>query len=190
MYFFLSNADLNHLRREADLAAARLVRRFRLPHHERDDLRQDLLLDLILRLKSFDPTRGSLGAFAGRIVAHRAARLAARIRRDRGMFAPVSLDDPTPDTEGTTVGDATAECSGYLAMMGQPTEGFASADRRLDLDRALGTLRRSDLALCGRLTHRTPTELSEEGLGSRANLYRWVHEIRLRLMTAGLSTAA
>jgi RNA polymerase sigma-70 factor (ECF subfamily) len=186
----ISRSDLQILLHEADVAARRLSRRLWLSCDDLADLRQDLLVDLIVRLKSFDPTRGSLGAFAGTVVAHRAARLAARIRRDRSMYAPVSLDDPLPDTDGTTVGDTIAEGSGYLAMMGQPTDDFASADRRLDLDRALGTLRRSDLALCAHLVHRTPTELSQDGLGSRASLYRQIHEILLRLMTGGLSAAA
>lgn len=189
MAISLSSLDLDHLRREADRAAARLVRQFRLPPSDRDDFRQDLLVDLIARLKGFDPARGSLGAFAGTVVAHRAAHLASGIVRDRAVFAPVSLDDPLPDADGTTVGDTVAEDGGYLAVMGQPTDGFAAVEHRLDLDRALGGLRPSDLTLCTALTHRTPTELSQDGRGARASLYRQVREIRLRLMTAGLAAA-
>jgi DNA-directed RNA polymerase specialized sigma24 family protein len=186
----ISGPTLALLRRAADIAAARLVRQLGLPSHVRDDLRQDLLVDLIERLKSFDPNRGSLGAFVGLIVAHRAARLAGRICRDRNMYAPVSLDDPLPSTDGATVGDTIAESGGYSALMGQPTDRFASADRRLDLDRALGTLRRSDLAICANLLDRTPTELSQEGLGSRASIYRQMHEIRLQLLICGVLAAA
>jgi RNA polymerase sigma-70 factor (ECF subfamily) len=189
MPFPLSDTDLVRLFHEADVAAARLVRCLRLPPDEREDLRQDLLTDLISRLPAFDPARGTLGAFAGTVIAHRAARLAARIRRERAVFAPVSPDDPMADAEGTTLGETIAESSGYPAMMGQWTDGFAAVERRLDLDRALGTLRGSDLALCSRLIHHTPTELSQVGFGSRAGLYRQVQEIRLQLMTGGLSDA-
>jgi DNA-directed RNA polymerase specialized sigma24 family protein len=185
-----SVSDLQILVHEADVAAARLVRRLRLAAHEREDLRQDLLADLISRINGFDPTRGSLGAFAGKVIAHRAARLAARIRRDREVFSSVSLDDPLSGTNGDTLGDMIAESDGYAAAMGQPTDGFAAVERRLDLDRALGALRRSDLALCAQLIQRTPTELSQDGVGSRATLYRQVHEIRLRLMIGGLADAA
>jgi len=186
----ISQSDLQILLQEADVAARRLLRQLRLSCDNIADLRQDFLVDLIVRLKSFDPTRGSLGAFAGTVVARRAARLAAQLNRNRRTYALISLDDPLPDGDGATFGDTIAECGGYPAMMGQPTDGFASADRRLDLDRALGTLRGADLALCAHLVHRTPTELSRDGLGSRASLYRRVHEIRLRLMTRGLSAAA
>lgn len=142
------------------------------------------------RLKGFDPTRGSLGAFAGKVIAHRAARLTDRLRRERAVFTPVSLDHPLADAEDATLGDTMTESNGYSAMMGQSTDSFADLERRHDLDRALGTLRRSDLALCATLVHHTPTELSQDGLGSRATLYRQVHELRLRLMTGGLSDAA
>jgi RNA polymerase sigma-70 factor (ECF subfamily) len=190
MPFPVSDSDLLLLLREADVAAGRLVRRLRLPVHEREDLRQDLLVDLIARLKSFDPTRGSLGAFAGTVIARHAARLAARIRRDRSLFAPMSLDDPLSGTDGDTLGDTIPGSGGYAAMMGQSTDGFAAVERRLDLDRALGTLRGSDIAFCARLIHRTPTQLSRDGLGSRATVYRQVQEIRLQLMAGGLSDAA
>ena len=186
----LSETDLLLLRHEAEVAAARIVRRLRLATHYREDLRQDLLLDLIARLKGFDPTRGSLGAFADKVIAHRAARLTHRLRRERNVFAPVSLDDPLPGAEDATVGDTLAESCGYPAMMGQPSDRFAAVERRLDLDRALGTLRRSDLALCAMLVDHTPAELSQDGLGSRASLYRQLHELRLRLMTGGIPDAA
>jgi DNA-directed RNA polymerase specialized sigma24 family protein len=186
----LSRSDLQILLHETDVAAARLVRRLGLPANEREDLRQDLLIDLIARLPAFDPACGSLGAFAGTVVAHQAARLAARIRRDRSLFSPLSLDDLLSGTDGDTLGDTIPESNGYAAMMGQSTDGFAAVERRLDLDRALGALRRSDLALCAELIHRTPTELSQDGFGSRATLYRQVHEIRLRLMTGGVADAA
>jgi RNA polymerase sigma-70 factor (ECF subfamily) len=190
MPFPVSDSDLLLLLREADVAAARLVRRLHLPPDEREDLRQDLLTDLIARLPAFDLARGTLGAFAGTVVAHRAARLAARIRRDRAVFAQVSLDDPVAGAEDITLGETIPESSGYPAMMGQPTDRFAHVERHLDLDRALGILRRSDRGLCARLIHRTPTELSQSGRGSRATLYRQVREIRLRLMTAGLAAPA
>jgi DNA-directed RNA polymerase specialized sigma24 family protein len=185
-----SRSDLQILLHEADVAARRLVRRLRLPVHEREDLRQDLLTDLIARLAAFDPARGTLAAFAGAIIEHRATRLSERLRRHRAVFAPVSLDDPVVDAEGTTLGETIAESGGYPAMMGQPADGFAAVERRLDVERAFGTLSRSDLDLCSHLTHRTPTELSQKGFGARATLYRQVQEIRLQLMTAGLSAAA
>lgn len=178
--------DLELLCRESDRAARWLIGRFRRPHHDHDDVRQDLLVDLFSRLKSFDPSRGSPAAFAGTVLAHRRARLANRLRREGARQAPVSLDAPRPGAGGVSWGDTLAEDAGYLAVMGQPTDRFAAVERRLDLDRALGLLPRSDLLLCADLSHRTPTELCREGRTSRASLYRRVAGIRHALLAAGL----
>lgn len=145
------------LQREADRAAARLVRAFRLPAHERDDLRQDLLVDLISRIKDYDPARGCLGAFTATVVAHRTARLARRICRDRAVFAPVSLDDPAGGAEAITLGETIAEDGGYAALMGQPANDVAALERRLDLGRGLEQLRQPEQALCAELIHHAPS---------------------------------
>jgi DNA-directed RNA polymerase specialized sigma24 family protein len=183
----ITNTELQDLGREANRAAWRLIHQTGLPAHEQEDLSQDFLVDLIARLQSFDPDRGTLGAFAATIVGHRAGRLANRIWRHRTVFPPVSLDDPLLDAEGSTLGDTIAEADGYSAVLGQPTDQFAEVERRIDLDRALGTLPRSAIALCAALTQRTPTEINRDGVGARATVYRELREIRLRLMSAGVS---
>jgi DNA-directed RNA polymerase specialized sigma24 family protein len=190
MFPALSSADVAWLGREADFLALRLVRRFGLPHHQHEDLRQDLLVDLIARLEAFDPTRGTLRTFAGTVIAHHAGRLANRIRRERTAFTPVSLDDPLPDSDGLTLGDTIAESGGYLALHGQPTDRLAVAERRLDLERALPCLASAGLRLCAQLLHRSPTALSRHGGGPRASLYRRLRDLRLQLLAAGIATAA
>lgn len=190
MSIVLAPDDLDYLRRKADVAAARLIRQCRLPFHECEDLRQEILVDIFARLKAFDPSRGSLGAFAEIIVLHHASRLAARIRRERAVFAPVSLDDPIADEDGSTIGDTIANSDGYLALHGQLTDPIDEAERRLDLERALSCLEPTDLRLCARLINRSPNELSRDGMGARASVYRWVRELRLQLMAAGIPAAA
>ena len=73
----ISQDDLRTVLHEADVAARRLLRQLRLPCHDLDDLRQDLLADLIARLRGFDPERGSLGAFSGIVLANRSTRIAS-----------------------------------------------------------------------------------------------------------------
>ena len=60
----ITPADLSTLIAETDAAARRLRRKLVLPAVDHDDLRQDLLIDLICRLPGFDARRGSIGAFA------------------------------------------------------------------------------------------------------------------------------
>ena len=58
MYPPISPADLATLIDETDRAARRLHRKLALPAADLDDLRQDLLIDLICRLPGFDKRRG------------------------------------------------------------------------------------------------------------------------------------
>ena len=71
----IAPADLQVVLRESEIAAARMARKFSLPTCDRDDLRQDILVDLLGRVRTFDPKRGAFGAFVGTIVGHRAGRL-------------------------------------------------------------------------------------------------------------------
>lgn len=190
MPFSPSRTETDTLQRNADRVALRIIRTCRIPRHEQEDLRQDLLTDLFARLKGFDPTRGGLGAFAAACFDHRAIRLTERILRGRTTMAPISLDDPQPGGEGLTIGDSIAEADGYGAWLGQPTDAFATVERRIDLDRALGTLPAETLPLCSELTERSPHELAKASPTSRATLYRHLRELRLRLLVAGIPAAA
>lgn len=190
MPFTPSRAETDALQRNADRVAHRIIRTCRIPLHEQEDLRQDLLTDLFARLKGFDPARGELGAFAAACFDHRAIRLTERILRGRATMAPISLDDPLRGSEGLTIGDSVAEADGYGAWLGQPTDAFAAVERRIDLDRALGTLPAETLPLCADLTEHSPHELAKASPKSRATLYRHLHELRLRLLVAGMPAPA
>jgi DNA-directed RNA polymerase specialized sigma24 family protein len=186
--YSISPTDLWVLLREATVAARGLVCRLRLPSHEQEDLRQELLVDLIARLKWFDPARGTLNAFAKVIVRHRAGRLAKRISVERAIFASTSLKDSLPcDHDVVLAFDSMVEADGGTSGLAHPHDRFGTIDRRLDLGRALGKLRPRDLSLCVKLAEQTPAELSRSGQLSRATLYRRLRNIRLRLLAEGFS---
>ena len=188
----ISQDDLRIILHEADVAARRLLRRLSLSGDDLADLRQDLLTDLFVRLPRYDRDRGSIGAFAGLVMANRATRIAKNAYRHRRMFGvlPLSIDDPLTNGDGATRGDRISEEEGFAAFLGPPVNRIAETELRLDLDRALGTLPHLDRVLCAHLVDRTPTELSRDGFGSRASLYRKFRKLRLRLMTSGLSAVA
>ncbi len=184
----ISSADLQILLHEADATARRLRRRLRLSPDDLADLRQDLLVDALARLRSFDPACGSLGAFAGIVMANRAARIASRTRRERWLYG-VSLDEPIPGAEGTCRGDLVAEEDGLSALHGQPVDAFTEVERRIDVERGLAHLVPADGALCAALSHTTVERLAAAGRGARSSLYRRVAGIRLSLMATGLRAA-
>ena len=187
----ISRDDLQILLHEADIAARRLVRQLRLPRADLDDVRQDLLVDLIARLPAYDAGRGTLGAFAGAILANRATRVANKAKRERRMYGamPISLDETIPESDGLTRGDLVADVDGLSALFGQSVDAFASAAHRLDVERGLGLLEPADGALCAALSRTTVDRLAASGHGARSSLYRRVKDIRLALTAIGMRAA-
>ena len=174
---------------EAHSAARRLVRRLHLPDHDYEDICHDLLVDLIARLKWFNPSRSSLGAFAGAVMRHRAAKLAQRISRERAIFVPAARDDRSPHSDCKGRSDI-QEDGRAAASEAQRPDPLSEIHRRLDLARALASLHPAELTICSALIDRTPTEISRSGKGSRASLYRNVREIRMQMLMSGVSAVA
>ena len=187
----VSPSDLRFLLREADFAARRLLRQLRLPRADLDDVRQDLLVDLIARLPGFDSARGSLGAFAGAVMSHKATRIATKIKRERRIFGavPISLNETIPDTDGLTRGDLLSEEESLSHHLGQPVGVFAATEHRIDVERGLSLLDQDDRALCAALSHTTVDRLAESGRGARSSLYRRVKDIRFALTAFGIQVA-
>src|SRR4029453_307329 len=159
----VSRDHLQIIIHEARHAARRLQRHLCLSHCDLEDIRQDLVTDLLNRLPRFDPARGALGAFAGLVMANRGRRLAASIYQRRRTAGPLSLDQPLSTEDATTFGNTIAESDGYLAMMGLPTDPIASMELRFDLIRVLGALDQRDRQLCIALIDSSPTNLTGPG---------------------------
>ncbi len=178
--------DLRRVLATADRFAARFCRQHAEPLLDQDDVRQDLLLDLMVRMRSFDPARSSLPTFAGICFQHRATRLGVVVRRDRRARHSASLDVVLPGHTELTLLDILAEDEGYAAWIGQPTDGLAQRVRDLDLDRALSALGPEIVPLCAALL--------EDGQGrgwaraglSRTTFHRRVKDLRCRLLAVGI----
>jgi len=182
--------DLTPIHRIANQEARRLCRTLRLPAHECQDLRQDLLVDFLARLPAYNPGKGELGAFARMCFRHKAARIALQRQHDRAGRHHISLDDHLPGSDGLTFADTVAEGDSYAAWCGQPTDAIAALERRLDLERAASTIDPDDHPLCKALSAKTPHEFGETGTMPRARIYRRIREIRLSLLAAGIPSAA
>src|SRR5215472_4214675 len=82
----------------AGTTATRLAGLYGFSRSDRDDLRQELLLDCIIRLPKFDPRRSSHSTFFRRVVRHRVSSLLDTQRaacRDYRLCRD-SIDDPVP----------------------------------------------------------------------------------------------
>jgi hypothetical protein len=182
--------DLTPIHCLAAKEAKRLCRTLHLPDHEREDLRQDLLLDFLARLPAFDPSKADLPAFAMVCFRHAGTRIARRVTAERAARHPRSLDDALPNTEGLTLGDTIGEADGYAAWCGQSTDAIAALERRLDLERAASAIAPEDYPLCAALSEHTPHEFGEQKTMPRMRIYRRIREMRLRLLSAGIPSAA
>ena len=186
----ITPADLSTLIAEADAAARRLRRKLVLPAADHDDLRQDLLVDLICRLPGFDARRGSIGAFANIVLRNQSSRIAMRHHRQRRAQGGslLSLEVPLAGTR-EPVGDTLTEDDGLAAWHGQTCCAAAVTELHHALQAALARLPAEDRRFCAALAHRPVTALAAEGFGSRSALYRRLADLRHVLTAHGLGPA-
>ena len=190
MYPPITPADLSTLIAEADAAARRLRRKLVLPAADHDDLRQDLLVDLICRLPGFDARRGSIGAFANIVLRNQSSRIAMRHHRQRRAQGGslLSLEVPLAGAR-EPVGDTLTEDDGLAAWHGQTCCAAAVTELHHALQAALARLPAEDRRFCAALAHRPVTALAAEGFGSRSALYRRLADLRHVLTAHGLGPA-
>jgi RNA polymerase sigma-70 factor (ECF subfamily) len=190
MQIELSPDDIETIIREADAAAQRLRRKLSMPVCEREDLGQDLLVDLLRRLPSYDPARGSIGAFANIVLRNQSSRIAMRHHRRRRAQGGslLSLEVPLAGAR-EPVGDTLTEEDGLAAWHGQTCCAAAVTELHHALHAALGRLPAEDRRFCAALAHRPVTALAAEGFGSRSALYRRLADLRHVLTAHGLGPA-
>ena len=187
MQIELSPDDIETIISEADAAARRLRRRLCLPIYEREDLGQDLLIDLLRRLPAYDPARGNIGAFANIVLRNQASRIAIRHHRQRRAQGGslLSLEVPLAGSR-EPVGETLSEDDGLAAWHGQHCCAAAVTELHHALQAALAQLPAEDRRFCAALAHRPVTALAAEGFGSRSALYRRLADLRHVLTAHGL----
>ncbi|MGE3293533.1 MAG: sigma factor [Geminicoccaceae bacterium] len=158
---------------EAARLARRLAHRLGLAADHADDLRQELLLDLLERLARFDASRSPFTAFARLVMRHHAATLAERwIRELRQPVLPLVDGAQHPDDEVDVVQDE-----------GVDDPEFDNAVARVDLARTRAMLPPALRETCSALDVREPGEAAALYPASRATFYRRVADLRLELLT-------
>ena len=191
MQIKISPNHIHIITSEAEMAAKRLQRRLGLPVCDREDLRQDLVIDLLRRLPSYDPARGSLGAFAGLILRNQSSRIAMRIMRQRRAQEGglLSLDAPMGGGDHRPMSETIPEDEGLSAWLGQTVGDQTRAEDRHALTIALGHLPETDVKFCAAIASRSNATLAREGFGSRSALYRRLSNLRFTLTAYGLGPA-
>lgn len=171
--------------------ARQLIGRAGLVDADRDDLEQDMAIDLLRRLPRFDPTRAKRETFIARVVEHRVATIIegqkAGLRDYRRVAG--SLDERHEGADGS-IGDS-------APVLDQDTyrrETLAAANRdedlhalRQDLEKAIGDLPPDLRDLCARLLTSSVSEVSRETGVPRGTVYESIQKLRTRFERAGLA---
>ena len=180
----ISAKEADWLMVTADRVAIRLWRQGYACQLDREDIRQDLLVDVLSRLQRFDPRRSPFRAFVVLCIAHRSALILRSAVRESAARHPVDLDGPSVSGSTVRVVETLDESAGYGSWIGQPTDRLLELERHLDLDRALSGLAADVVPLCAALV-RDGTAPAGARV-SRSTLHRRKHDLRCQLLTAGL----
>lgn len=172
--------------------ACRLVGRVGFTPDDREDIEQELWLDLWTRLPHFDPARSCLYTFAARLADNKAASMVearlAQARRDR--HCRESLDEMmAPD--GGDSGHRRRDISEdeYLRRTGRQSRPAAELrDLRLDVARVLTGVSGELRTLAELLSAEDPVAAARRSAISRMTMYRRRRQLRHVFERAGLGT--
>lgn len=167
--------------------ASKLSRQNALPGMDREDLEQDLVLDLLQRIGRHDPTRASLETFAEHVIDNRVATLTrpcARLRTERQM---VTIDAP-PSSRDSDVGPNQQPDDNRIIGNGDvdPSDIENGLSLRIDVEHFVGKLTPA-LRLCAEImgSGNVAEGASKAGL-HRSTIYERLAHLRAEAAAIGL----
>jgi RNA polymerase sigma-70 factor (ECF subfamily) len=168
-------------------AATRLIEITGLTESDRDDVEQDMRLDLLRRLPRYDPGRSSPDRHLAALVSHKACSiLAARFAGRRDARLTRRLRTPRVDDDGP----ASTACD-LVSDRRRPDYNDASAERavqdlRLDVRRVIASLPERDRQICDLVAQINVAQAAARLGMPRTTLYEELERIRAQLEEAGL----
>ena len=170
--------------------ARRLIGQAGFTASDREDIEQELILDLLRRLPKYNPKRAQLNTFIARVVEHRLASLIeaqkAGIRDYRRCRC--SLNECFEDADGRSVERVdTFDQEDYLLRTGgqsRPSEELSAL--AIDVAAVIEGLPHELRNLCRRLKAETVTEISRDTGVPRGTIYESIKKLREIFEDAGL----
>ena len=157
---------------------------------DRDDLEQELVIDILQRLPKFDPDRAQLATFIVRLVDNKIASMieARKSRLFDFRRHAYSLNEITHDTEGWIIerGDEIDEDDYLLRTGWQCRPAHELLNLKADIERILPTLPPELRELCLRLQTQNVTDISVETGVPRYRIYADIARLRDIFAQAGL----
>ena len=157
---------------------------------DREDIEQELILDLLRRLPKYNPKRAQRNTFIARVVEHRLASLIeeqkAGIRDYRRCRC--SLNECFEDADGRSVERVdTFDQEDYLLRTGGQSRPSEELNRlAIDVAAVIEGLPHELRNLCRRLKAETVTEISRDTGVPRGTIYESIKKLREIFKDAGL----
>ncbi len=170
--------------------ARRLVGQVGFTESDRQDLEQELMMDLLYHLPKYDPKLSQRNTFITRVVEHKASTIIegrkAGLRDYR--LCNCSLNERVENEEGDSVERMeTIDQEDYFRRTGRLSRPLSEIrDLALDTRKALDSLSPELRELCCRLQTDTVLEISREKVIPRWRIYESLKELREIFEDAGL----
>lgn len=163
--------------------------RFGLSDAEREDLHQELILDLLERAGRYDPAKGSAGTFTGVVSEHRTTDFLNARKKDRERLSFGSEDEAANDPESldgvSPYGDTVDP------RWDQDQDLFADSVALRDLEIALSYMEGEQRSLFELLqAHQDLSSACRASGLSSATFYRRVADLQMHLRMFGFRSAA
>ena len=169
--------------------ARQLVGKAGFTEDDRPDLEQELMIDLLQRMRHFNPAKAKKTTFMARIVErHISTILEARFAQCRDWrLCQTSLNEPLDNGEGdTTERIDFLDSEGSLSGGTRETRERLAHEIRMDLGQAIASLPEELRDLCLRLHDSTMAEVAREMGIPRTTLYDRLNKLRDAFREAGL----
>ena len=144
----------------------RMAARFGLPAAEREDIQQELILDMLERAHQFDPAKGSAGTFTGMVSEHRATELLDKLMKDRQRLSFGSSTTAANDPDFNESGEG--EHENVVPIWADDRDLFADSMAFRDLETAVAFMNDDQNALFDILkaTDDLPSACKASGMSS------------------------
>jgi DNA-directed RNA polymerase specialized sigma24 family protein len=167
----------------------RMAARFGLPTAEREDIQQELILDMLERAHQFDPAKGSAGTFTGMVSEHRATELLDKLMKDRQRLSFGSSQTAANDPYFNEPGESDHE--NVVPIWADDRDLFADSMALRDLETAVAFMSDDQTALFDILKANDdlPSACKASGM-STATFYPRIHDPQMHLRMFGFRSAA
>lgn len=161
--------------------AVELARRPEFASHEREDLEQELMLEVMLSLSAHDAAKAALKTYVERIVEHKGVRLIQErwAQKRKGLLSNVSLELLLEQMEDEE------EALGQSAIDPDP-EPQVVIGLRVDLKAALERMPALDRVMFRLLCDYSPAEVARYLDLPRTTVHEAIKRIRKHLLESGL----